>query len=385
MTVPIACALLACWILPAVVVIWRLRSLVSLEQYDPTPTPPAPTVSVVLPARNEARHIADCVRTIRASTWPSLELIVVDDHSTDATRALASDAADGDPRVRIVDAPPLPDGWFGKQWACATGATCATGSTLLFTDADTRHAPDLIGRMMAAKSARQIALLSVAGTQEMVTVWERAVQPVVFLLILSRYGSTEQIERARSPRAVVANGQCFLIDRTRYDAIGGHHAVRATVAEDLMLAQTVHRHGGTVSILSGRHQLSTRMYNSLGELVRGWGKNIFAGGRLAMPGGTLGQLLFPLLLLAFPLGVLAPFAALPLLLTPYATTGLALWSVGASLTLLALSGTLLAKDRQPPHQALLLPLGALITTGIAIRAIARGAHVEWKDRSYISH
>jgi chlorobactene glucosyltransferase len=384
MTLPIALALLAVWVVPAAIVRWRLQSLVSLEEYPPDPSTPTPRVSVVLPARNEARHITDCVRSILSSSWPDLELIVVDDHSTDDTASLAHDAAPNDPRLQIISAPPLPTGWFGKQYACHTGAAHATGTLLLFTDADTRHAPDLIGRMAHAITARNAALLSVAGEQQMITIWEQAVQPVIFLMILGRYGGTQQMESARSPRDVVANGQCFLIARTTYDTIGGHATVRNTVAEDLMMAQTVYHHG-RISLLAGRRQLSTRMYTSLDELMRGWGKNIFAGGRLAMPGGTLGQLLFPLLLLTFPLALLAPFVTLPLLLTPLTSLPLALWAIGASLAPLTLTAWLLARDEQPPARALLLPLGALITTAIVIRAIARGTRVEWKGREYTSH
>ncbi len=377
-----AVCLLLPWVIPALVVRWRQRTPVTLDDYPETIDDP-PRVSIVLPARNEARHIAECVAAIRASRYPALELIVVDDHSTDATRTLAESAARGDARVRIVDAPVLPHGWFGKQWACATGATYATGTLLLFTDADTRHAPDLVGRMVRARHDRRATLFSVAGTQEMVTIWERAIQPVIFLLILSRYGSADSMERASRATDVIANGQCLMLDRATYDAIGGHASVRTTVAEDLMLAQTVHRHGGRVSILLGPHQLSTRMYTSLDELIRGWGKNIFAGGRLAMPWGRLGQLLFPVLLLAFPLALLAPFLALPFALATRDLPFL-LWSAGAALAPLLVTRWLLARDAQPPSRALLLPLGALLTFVIIVRATVRGARVEWKGRDYTS-
>ncbi|MCU0633374.1 MAG: glycosyltransferase family 2 protein [Gemmatimonadaceae bacterium] len=382
MALAIAFVLVLPWLVPALVVRRRMGALVALETYAES-VPDAPTVSVILPARNEARHIRDCVRSILGSSYPALELIVVDDHSTDGTAALAREAAPDDPRLHVVHAPDLPAGWFGKQWACATGAAHATGSLLLFTDADTRHAPGLVGRMARCLRDRNVALLSVAGTQEMRTVWERAIQPVIFLLLLTRYGSTHAMERATSPLDVIGNGQCFLIDRVTYDRIGGHAAVRDTVAEDLMIAQTVHQHGGRVSLVTGTRHLSTRMYQSLPELVHGWGKNIYAGGRLAMPWGTLGQWLFPLLLVAFPLALLAPFVAIPLALLT-AHTALVIWALLAAAATLATVRHITHREQLPASATLLFPLGALLTLVIAVRAIARGRQVEWKGRRYTS-
>ena len=251
------------WWLAAGLLARRLHSTPSLDLLSDH-TPPAtdaPRVSVILPARNEAAHIDACVRAIRQSRWPNLELVVVDDHSTDGTGALALAACAGDARVQVVSAPDLPDGWFGKQWACQVGANHATGSLLLFTDADTRHAPDLIPRLVAARNTRAADLISVAGRQDMVTIWERAVQPLVFSLILLRYGGTVALEQARHASDVVANGQCFLITRETYDAVGRHEAVRSYVAEDVMMAQAVWSSGRRVSLVLGIRQLRTRMYD----------------------------------------------------------------------------------------------------------------------------
>ena len=123
---------------------------------------------------------------------------------------------------------------------------------------------------------------------------------MVFSLILLRYGGTVALEQARHASDVVANGQCFLITRETYDAVGRHEAVRSYVAEDVMMAQAVWSSGRRVSLVLGIRQLRTRMYDSLASLMRGWGKNVYAGGRFAMRGGALGRALYPLLLLAFP-------------------------------------------------------------------------------------
>ena len=379
------------WLAAPIVLARRLRTTPSLDDIDLAGTTAAPTprVSIVLPARNEAVHIAACVRSIRASTWPDLELIVVDDHSTDGTGDLAREAAAGDPRVTIVNAQDLPPGWFGKQWACQSGAAHATGSLLLFTDADTRHAPDLVGRMVRMRERRGAELLSVAGHQAMGTVWERAVQPSVFTLILTRYGGADAMERATNPRDVVANGQCFMLSRRVYDAIGGHEPVRGFVAEDVMMAQAIQARGDRVSLALGIGQLSTRMYDGLSSLMKGWGKNMYAGGRHAMWWGAVGQRLYPLFLLSFPLGVRMPFVALAwcvvaMLLGGAASTALLLWSAATSAAILTSFAAANRLNGDPIRRALLAPLGGAIVLAICVSAIARGNNVRWKDRGYVS-
>lgn len=366
----------------------RLRTSPQLADEPADAPPAAPRVSIVLPARNEAMNIAACVRSICASTWPDLELIVVDDHSTDGTGDLARAAANGDSRVRVIEAPDLPSGWFGKQWACHSGAQVATGALLLFTDADTRHAPDLVTRMVRLRARRGVELLSVAGRQDMETVWERAVQPSVFVMLLARYGGARQLEEATHAHAVVANGQCFMLSRAAYDALGGHEAVRAYVVEDVMLAQAVHAHGGRVSLGFGVAQLRTRMYDGLGPLIRGWRKNLYAGGRHAMGGGAPGRLLYPLVLLSFPLSVAGPVvvllvAALVLLRGGDAASWL-VWSFIASAATFAAFAIANRANGDSAWRALLAPLGGLILLAICLQAIARGDRVEWKGRAYTS-
>lgn len=376
------------WCVVPVLLRQRLRASPQLadEPIDPPASPPR--VSIVLPARNEAVNIAACVRSICASTWPDLELIVVDDHSTDGTGALARAAAAGDARVRVIEAPDLPPGWFGKQWACHSGAQVATGTLLLFTDADTRHAPDLVTRMVRLRARRGAELLSVAGRQDMETVWECAVQPLVFVMLLARYGGASQLEQARHARAVVANGQCFMLSRTAYDALGGHAAVRAYVVEDVMMAQAVHAHGGRVSLGFGVAQLRTRMYEGLGPLVRGWRKNLYAGGRHAFGGGRVGQLLYPLVLLSFPLTVAGPVvvllvALLVALLGGDAASWLA-WSLIASTATFAAFAIANRANGDSAWRAVLAPLGGVVLLAICLQAIVRGDHVEWKGRAYTS-
>ena len=373
------------WFIAPLYVWWRSRDSCSLDDYSAATPPDAPLVSVVIPARDEARNIEQCLTAALASTWPTLEVLVVDDHSTDGTGARARAVAERDPRARVLDNPPLPAGWMGKQWACWTGAQAARGAVLCFADADTTHAPDLIPRAVNALRARGAGLLSVAGRQEMGSFWERIVQPQVFAVIAGRYGGTERVSRSGRTVDKIANGQCLLMPRDVYDRVGGHAAVRDKVAEDLKLAQCTHAAGFPVHLLLGEAQLSTRMYTSLRELVGGWRKNVFAGGREAMPLGRLGRLIFPVLLL------LPAFAQLwPLAVLLGAWAGLVADAVRIQAAMLAVGATVLFwaatywRAGLSPLWALLFPVGAATYAFISLQAILRGSRVEWRGREYVS-
>ena len=372
------------WVVLPPLAMLRVRRSRSLDDESATPPPVAPLVSVIVPARNEARNIGRCVRSILASRYPALELIVVDDHSQDDTAALARQAAAGDARLRVVPNPPLPNGWFGKQWACATGVAAAHGELLLFTDADTEHAPDLLPRAVNALLRDQVGLLTVAGQQETHGFWERLLQPQVFWMLLVRYGGTESVSRARRAEDVIANGQFLLVRRSAYDSVGGHASVRDKVAEDLALAQRFHRFRLGVRLVRGDEQLSTHMYASLSELIAGWGKNVYAGGIDAMPGGSVGRVLFPLVLPLLPLMTVAPVIVLAMALVGVLGPGWLLWSAVSTAANVVWWAFIYHGFRQRVWYALLAPLGAAMLLYIIARALARGRRVGWKGREYLA-
>ncbi|MCU0622248.1 MAG: glycosyltransferase [Gemmatimonadaceae bacterium] len=369
------------WVVAPAVSAWRLLDTTVLPPPAPLPPgEPVPRVSVVVPARNEARNIERLVRSVLASTWPNLELVVVDDHSSDGTGALARTAGHGDPRLVVIEPPALPEGWFGKQWACWCGAQRATGDVLLFADADTWHAPALVARMMRAQAESGADLLSVAGTQELHSFWERVVMPLPFFLLLLRFGGLNASERATSHRRVIANGQCLLMRRAVYRDLGGHEAVRDTAAEDLRLAQHVRAHGGRVVLRAGLEAQRTRMYRSLGAIVAGWSKNMYAGGKHLLPRAA-----WPLFRLTLPLAPL--LLLIPTLLPLAALLGLVpAWLGQAGLIALVSQTTWAAIMyrwlRLPVLYALAAPLGAGVMCWIALVAAARGDAVSWAGRTY---
>lgn len=379
-------AVLLCgvWVVWHVLVVLLFRQSKHLSEYSAAAAPDAPLVSVVVPARNEARNIERCVRALLGSSYPRFEVIVVDDHSTDGTgelvRAIA--AQDAAARVRVVEAPALPEGWFGKQWACQTGASAARGDLLLFTDADTAHGPELLSRSVNAMRVRGAAMFTVAGRQEMETFWEKVVQPFVFAVLLGRFGSLERMSRSTTPRNKIANGQFLLFTRAAYDAVGQHAAVKSHVAEDLMLAQRCTVMGLPMHMVLGQEHLSTRMYTSLGEIRRGWGKNVYAAGRDTMPPWlyAVARYVYPLpavvTLLPTVLVVLALLndASAPVLTAAWIAQGVtALFWVGVY----SFSGL-------SPLWALSYPLGAAVFGWILGEAAWRGDKVEWKGRRYVS-
>ncbi|HVS61055.1 MAG TPA: glycosyltransferase family 2 protein [Gemmatimonadaceae bacterium] len=372
------------WIVPPLVTYFRLRHSRSLDDESDIPLENPPLVSVIVPARNEAHNIARCVSSILSTTYPNLELIVVDDSSTDGTVEIAREAAEGDPRARVIMCPPLPEGWFGKQWACATGAKVARGSVLQFTDADTVHGADLVTRSTNAMRRARAQLFSVAGRQELGGFWERVIQPQIFTILSMRYGGTESVTQATSVSNKIANGQCIFVTHDSYNAIGGHASVRTSVAEDLMLAQRFFAARKRVVLMLGLNQLSTRMYASLGEIIIGWRKNVFAGGLDSVPFGRMGRTFFPLVLLLPPLMQLLPVLVLILGALGVATPGLMLWATICTVATLAWWIVVYVTIGENPFYALAYPLGALVLLYIFVTAVIRGRRVTWKGRTYIS-
>jgi chlorobactene glucosyltransferase len=390
------------------------------------PAPDTPFVSVVVPARNERLNIERCLRSLTASRYPEFEVVVIDDRSEDETAARAAAVPAGNARdLRVIRGAELPEGWLGKPWACHQGADAARGELLLFTDADTTHAPDLLGRAVAGLREERADLLTVVGRQLMETFWERLVQPHIFLMMLFRFPSFEDTARNRRWRDAIANGQFMLFPRRPYDLIGGHAAVRDEVAEDLVFAQHVKRAGLALRIRGAEDDLATRMYRSLGDLVAGWSKNLFVGGRQACP-RILRPVIMPLALvghiglwLAAPVvflvtmgvvgagaagaGAVGAVAASAVAAGPVGMASVGAGSVGGDALggpsggvmagLLLWSGSVYALSslafglftRQmgaPGRYGLLYPLGALMTTCILVRSWMRGSRVEWKGRQY---
>lgn len=225
-----------------------------------------PEVSVIVPARNEEASLADCLRTLVSQAGVNDEIIVVDDASTDGTRAIA----EGFP-VRVIAADPLPEGWTGKCNAAWSGAKAAKGQWLLFTDADTKHASNSIAGGLQEAKENEAGLLSYSPKQKVASLAERALMPVIFGELATKYPPKDVCD-PNSPVAA-ANGQYLLIRRDVYDAIGGHAAVATTILEDVELARRAKQSGHKLCFHYS-DVVSARMYRGFGEMWEGWTKNL---------------------------------------------------------------------------------------------------------------
>jgi len=339
-----------------------------------------PLVSIIIPARNESAVIETVVTSILATTYEPFELLIVDDRSTDDTAALVQRMSDS--RIRLIRGQELPQGWYGKPWACFQGYQAAKGELLLFTDADTRHEPELLARAVGALVQQKAGLVTVSPHQRCVSYWERVVMPQIWFLLALRY-QPAAVNRSRKPRDVIANGQFILASRQAYEVAGTHRAVRHEVAEDLALAQAFLRHGQKLHFAFAERLMETRMYHGLAHLIEGWSKNIYLGGRRSFPDEPVLRALVPAMLVSAMLFWLAPPAVLvgslffptPGWLTPaaWAATGLS-----AGFWMLLCSGM-----RIPVLYGLAYPLGAATALYIILRSCWRGGRrVEWRGRVY---
>jgi len=341
-----------------------------------------PFVSVIVPARNEERSIRSCVESICASEYPDFEVIVVDDRSEDGTRAEARDIlANRARRLVVVEGEALPDGWFGKPWACAQGAREAQGALLLFTDADTIHTPELLERAVAGLGQDESDALTLMGSQLMETFWERVIQTHMFMLMSLRYPDLRRPCPRSRWRDAIANGQYILFERGVYEDIGGHGAVRREVVEDQRLAQTLCKAGKRLSVRAAEGIFATRMYRSLAELIEGWSKNVALGSRQGLPPWAR-PFIMPLLILTGALLWILPPVVLILSiagLAPSAWAGWALLITGVSAGAWAVSSRRLGA---PFVYGVFYPLGAVMVGYIFVRSWVRGGRVVWKGREY---
>jgi len=343
--------------------------------------PSLPSLSIVVPARNEERQIERCVRSLLTQRHNDFEVVVVDDCSDDGTAGILERLAAGDGRLRVVTGAPLPDGWVGKPWALTQGAREARGAWLLFTDADTFHYPAGVASVQQAAVERRLDVLSVLTDQDLVTTAERALMPSLFLAILGGTGPIADVGDPSKPNVALFNGQYILASRAAYEAIGGHAAVRDQIAEDLELARLFKRDGRFRIALTGSDGVAhTRMYRSLREIWLGFTKNFALGLRGRPFWGAVG---------ASALACISPLTQLAFI----AVLLTARWIDAAALalsmaTVLAVVAYQMRLMRVPAWALPWYPLGTAFTVAVLIASIAlfaTGRGVVWRGRRYGRH
>jgi GT2 family glycosyltransferase len=362
----------------------RLVRRPRLDRFAPLLSTHLPLVSILIPARNEERVIGRCVRAALDQHYPHLEVVVVDDGSTDATATILAQLAPH-PDLRLLKGRPLPPGWAGKPNVCHQLATVAQGEWLLFLDADTVPQPQLVTTLLAHAQRRSLDMVTIFPFLELGSFWERAILPPFQAMLMDLY-PIERMDRPDTPPdQVLANGQCIFVRRTAYEAIGGHAAVAAEILEDVHLAQALRRAGYLVGGGDAMDCLHVRMYTSGREVVEGMAKHAHAGIRAS---GLRAWLAVTRLVgLAFgPLTLLV--AGLFVRVRGMRSLGLSLIALGTLVQAVAWGfwGTLYRRiyGLSPLH-APLWPFGLLAYLCIALRAIWRvttGRGVTWKGRTY---
>lgn len=355
-----------------------------LRSQSPSPSPssaggefPArPRCSVLIPARNEAKAIADAIGSVLNNREVDLEVIVLDDGSTDRTADIVRQIAGQDGRVQLATAPPLPAGWCGKQHACSVLAGLARHPLLVFLDADVRLSPDALGRMAAFLEKSGVALASGVPRQETRTVSEQLLIPLIHFVLLG-FLPMSRMRRSRAPSYGAGCGQLFIARSDAYHASGGHGAIRGTLHDGPKLPRAFRAAGFATELFDATDVASCRMYSTDAEVWRGLAKN--AHEALGSPAliGPATVFLFGGQVLPFCLLLAAIFVAV----TPLS---IALAVVGA---LLAWLPRLLGarRFRQSHWSALFHPLGISGLLAIQWHAFLRqltGRPSTWKGRSY---
>lgn len=263
--------------------IWTTRHLlVARERRDgfllteayPGPPPDAPQISVVVAAKDEADNIETCVRTMLAQDYPNFELIVCNDRSSDETGAIVERIAGEDSRVRLINITELPDGWCGKNHAMQNGIASARSEWICMIDADCRQTSTrTLSTAMQYAIDSGADLLSVLPTLEMRGFWENVVQPVCGGVMMIWF-NPDRVNDPDKPQAY-ANGAFMLMKKSAYRTVGTHESVRDRVNEDMHLAARTKAAGLNLRVVRNRELYVVRMYTSLKQIVRGWGRIFF--------------------------------------------------------------------------------------------------------------
>lgn len=373
--------------LGALIIITWLHNASWLKYQTPHVAAPSsgPLVSVIVPARNEERNIRRCLEAILSQDYPALQIIVLDDRSTDSTPAILAELSAQDERLIVLKGRRLPPGWAGKPHALHQAARVACGEWLLFLDADTFLHPNAISAAIAAAQRSNADLYTIMTKQILGSFWEKTVMPLVFTALSVGFSPRRVNDPTR--RDAIANGQFILIRRAVYKAIGGHKAVKNQIVEDKALSEKVKWSGYRLVVADGSEIAQTRMYTDLSSMWEGWTKNIYLGlsdRRELLLLGAFGALLALMAALFLPIW--------PLLGWGWYMQGGGWMAWGVAIEALLVWGYILYARMRINHRmniprwyALLTPLGAGVFAAMMLTSawkVLSGRGVTWKGRRY---
>jgi glycosyltransferase involved in cell wall biosynthesis len=328
------------------------------------------TVDIIIPARNEEDCLGRCLQSLVAQQGISFQITVVDDGSTDRTRAIAESF----PGVRVLAAGELKPGMTGKVNALVTGATGSSAEWLLFTDADTFHYPGSLAASVREAEDHKVDLFSYSPEQETASWWELAVMPLVFADLVRTY-SSEKINDPADP-TVAANGQYILVRREVYEALGGHRVLPLNVLEDIELAKIFKVSGHRTWFGYGAGMVRTRMYRNFSAMWEGWSKGLAILFRRPVLLAARRALEFVAIALMLTGGLVA-------MIQRHVSRGVFLFAIG---TLFYLIFLLRIKQAHFPWKANLMAfMGLPIYVSLLLRShlhFNRRGELTWKGRKY---
>jgi chlorobactene glucosyltransferase len=375
--------------------ILAMRNYYQLPRLTDTPSRRSsqqlPPVSVIVPTRNEAYRVEKCIRSLKAQTYPHLEIFIVDD-STDNTLELIKSIIGEDQRFTLIKQEKLPDGWIGKPFALQQGSKLAKGEFLLFIDADTFHDPMLITRAVEYAQDHDTDLLSLVPHNALESFWEKLIQPIP-LTFISAGMPLAKVNKPDS-KIGIAFGPFMLIKHAVFDNIGGYETIKNRIADDVEMGKLVKDSGYKVGLINGQTMMHVRMYENFHEIWEGWSKNIFFG---PVQKRGINSKVQRLLIVLLGIGVIFGLMVFPLCAT-IITLLLALvthapqWQWVFLFTFIVwLTGIILQSLIQKayrygePKYAILLSLASLIMIAIFVNSAIKtmsGAGVTWKGRTY---
>lgn len=332
-----------------------------------------PSVSVLIPARNEEARIARCLAAWGDALGPAAELLVLDDESTDGTRTRAQATLAAIPQGRLLVGAPLPPGWAGKSFACHQLARAARGEILVFADVDVEPRPGTLEGLVEALARPQTAAVTVMPRHTATSRVGRHLAPLQAWAVTTF--CPLWLGPRRSPLLAVANGQLLAVRRAAYDAVGGHAAVRDSLAEDAALGRRLAAAGYGLALLDGSALVRGAGYDTLGEAWRGNLRNLFP---VLFGSRPLAWLASAGLLVAWVVPWLALLAAL-------AAGGAGLWAAIVEVLLGLAPRLLVARRFDHPladswsHPLLVLLLAAMIAASVTTY---RRGRVNWRGRAY---
>ncbi|MEI7834967.1 MAG: glycosyltransferase [Planctomycetota bacterium] len=372
------------WILRNLLALRVWRAMFHLTSDYPLTLEDWPTISLVIPARNEEANIEACLTSLLEQDYPRLEVVVVNDRSTDATGRIIREIAAKDARVRVLDIEHLPEGWCGKNHAMQRGIEQTSGEWILMHDADCRQiCPRTLRLAMQHAVDTQAHMLSLMPEHQYESFWERYLLPTLSGVLMIWFRPSHVNDPRR--RVAFANGMFILIRRVAYEAIGTHEAVRGSLIEDMDIARLVKGRGLNLRVAPSTALFTVRMYTSLAQIVRGW-ERIFIGAFRSVLGLT------KVLLVLIGRG-----------LTPIATTAIGWamvatdadpatwWLAAAILGSTSLLAQLVMTARFSLHlksrwiYGLTYPVACLLVAALLVKALSKlclGGRIVWRNTAY---